>query len=70
MLDNPDARIEEWEDDIFANSLEEAEAKCQRKAENMTVSSQSLIRSLGAKQVSGKLYKCKFCSEVPDAGNS
>jgi hypothetical protein len=70
MLDNPDAQTEEWEDDIFANSPEEAESKCRRKAEILSLRGVVLVYSLGATRISGKLYKCKFCSEVSNAENN
>ncbi len=64
ILEDPEAKTEEWEDDVFANSLEEAESKCRQKAESITQTGKTLVVSLGAKQVKGKLYKCKFRSEV------
>lgn len=69
MIDDPDARTEDWEDDMFANSPEEAESKCRQKAENLT-SGGALVRSLGAKHISGKLYKCQFVTEVYDANSN
>lgn len=69
MLDDPDAKIEEWEDDIFADSLIEAQARCKQKAAYMTSCSGTLVRSLGAKLIKGKLYKCQFCSEVSNAND-
>ncbi len=64
ILEDPEGRTEEWEDDAFANSLEEAESRCRQKAESMTQTGKTLVVSLGARQVKGKLYKCKFRSEV------
>jgi hypothetical protein len=64
ILDDPEARTEEWEDDVFANSQEEAESKCRQKAESITQTGRTLVVSLGVKPVKGKLYKCKFRSEV------
>lgn len=66
MLQDPDARMEEWEDDVFANSQAEAEARCLQMAENRSRSSGGAIQSRGAYQVKGKLYRCKFSSEVPN----
>jgi hypothetical protein len=64
MIDDPDAEVEYWEGETFANSLEEANTKCRQQAENMTRSGGSLVESQGAEQISGKLYKCKYKSEV------
>jgi hypothetical protein len=69
MIDDPDAKTEAWEDDVFANSQAEAESRCEQMAESMTRNGGSVVRSLGARQISGKLYKCKFVSEVPNADN-
>jgi hypothetical protein len=66
MLDNPDAKKETWEDQEFADSQEEAESKCRSRAERLTASGSSVIRSTGAKHVSGKLFMCQFESEVPN----
>ncbi|MBW4622050.1 MAG: hypothetical protein KME17_22185 [Cyanosarcina radialis HA8281-LM2] len=49
MLDDPDAKTEEWEDNIFASSQTEAERKCQQLAEKYTLSGGSLVTSTGAK---------------------
>jgi len=64
ILEDPEAKTEEWEDDTFANSQEEAESKCRQKAERITQTDKTLVVSLGARQVKGKLYKCKFRTEV------
>jgi hypothetical protein len=64
MLQDPDAKLEEWEEDIFADSLSGAEMKCQRLAEKMSREGGTVVVSAGVRQVSGKLYKCKFSSEV------
>jgi hypothetical protein len=64
MIDDPDARQEEWRDKTFAGSQEEATSKCRRLAEQMSKGG-SLVRSLGATHISGRLYECRFISEVP-----
>ncbi len=64
ILEDPEAKTEEWEDDVFANSPEEAESKCRQKAESITQTDKTIVVSLGVKQVKGKLYKCKLRSEV------
>ena len=64
ILEDPEAITEEWEDDVFADSQEEAASKCRQKAENMTQTGKTLVVSLGARQLKGRLYKCKFRSEV------
>ncbi len=64
ILEDPERRTEEWEDDAFANSQEEAESRCRQKAESMTQTGKTLVVSLGARQLKGRLYKCKFRSEV------
>lgn len=64
ILEDPERKTEEWEDDAFANSLEEAESRCHQKAESMTQTGKTLVVSLGARQLKGRLYKCKFRSEV------
>ncbi len=64
ILEDPEGKTEEWEDDAFANSQEEAESRCRQKAESMTQTGKTLVVSLGARQLKGRLYKCKFRSEV------
>jgi hypothetical protein len=66
MLDDPEAQSEEWEDNVFADSLAEAERKCQQLAEKYTKQSGSLVSATAARNIKGKLYKCKLKSEVRD----
>lgn len=63
MIDDPEAKTEDWEDEMFANSPQEAESKCRQKAEILSQNG-GVVRSNGAIHVSGKLYRCKFTSEV------
>jgi hypothetical protein len=69
MMQDPEAQTDDWEEDIFANSQSEADSICTQKAENRSLSGGGAIHSRGAYQVKGKLYRCKFTSEVSNAND-
>jgi hypothetical protein len=64
MLDDPEAQTEDREEDIFANSLAEAQEKCRRKAEWLSLNGGGVTQYLGVRHIKGKLYKCQLRSEV------
>ena len=77
MLQDPEAESEEWSDEVWANSQEEADQACQAKADMATEEGRSVVTVIGKAQMrvspkpakgnksgtSGK-FVCRFRSEV------
>ncbi|BAU10259.1 hypothetical protein LEP3755_07410 [Leptolyngbya sp. NIES-3755] len=64
MLDDPEAQTEDRDEDIFANSLADAQEKCRKRAEWLSLNGGGVTQYLGVKHIKGKLYRCQLRSEV------
>ena len=66
MMDDPDAQIEIWTDYVWAENETEASRKCQAKAEQAMLDSETSVKLVGKpKQVGkGKRYECTFRGEI------
>jgi hypothetical protein len=67
MLDDPDAQIEEWTEEVFADTLAEAERQCDYIAKTTAEDGKTLVTLTGKPQRKGRTSRkwvCYFRSEI------
>ncbi len=65
MIDDPEGQAEEWTQEVFADSEEEADRKCQTIAANATEEGRTVVIVLGNPQKVGRRkYICRFRGET------
>lgn len=66
MLEDPEAESEEWSQEVWADSEEQAVRICQTIADNATKRSRTVVTVLGLPQKlgQGRKYVCRFRGET------
>jgi hypothetical protein len=64
MIDDPDSKTVEYDEQVFGDSESQARQRCEELAAKYTRRGGKLVTAVSVKQVKGKLYVCKLRGEI------